>query len=193
MNKTVGQDGDAPGRDAPLHFVCTRREAREIIDANDRFWVSNCGCREITGKCERSRIDLCLQFYEKTAAGGSGFHEVTRRDVEEILREAETKHLVTRPFKDEQTKTRVEGICFCCDDCCGYFVDPGGYDCDKGAFTESTIVERCTSCGLCADVCYFGVRKMVGGMLLIHDNSCYGCGLCIDVCPENCIELVERK
>jgi NAD-dependent dihydropyrimidine dehydrogenase PreA subunit len=192
MSSEVSMGGSKPTADVPLHFVCTRSEARNIVDGHERFWVSNCGCREIRGKCERSRIDVCLQFYEKTAAGDSGLKEISRDQVEAVLMEAETQHLVTRPFRDEQTKSRVEGICFCCDDCCGYFVDPGGYECEKGAFTERTIMDRCTHCGLCADVCYFGVRKMIGGMLLIHENSCYGCGLCLDVCPERCIEMVER-
>lgn len=29
-----------------FHYISTREEARKIIDAHDRFWVSNCGCRE---------------------------------------------------------------------------------------------------------------------------------------------------
>jgi ferredoxin len=175
-----------------LHYVCTRDRARKIVDEQEKFWVSNCGCRESRDKCERSRIDVCLEFQDQTAAEGSGRREASREDVEEILREAEQKHLVTRPFRDEATKTKTEGICFCCDDCCGYFIDPGGYVCDKGDRIERTDMEKCSHCGLCADVCYFGARKMVGGELAIHDDSCYGCGLCIDVCPEDCIETVER-
>jgi ferredoxin len=179
-------------RQSPLHYVCTREEAAKLIGAFDRFWISNCGCRESRGRCERSRIDLCLQFCENTAADGSGIHEAKREEAEAILKEAEAKHLVVRPFRDESTRTKVEGICFCCDDCCGYFTDPGDYDCDKGSLIEETDLEQCSQCGLCAEVCYFNARKMIGGEIQIKRDRCFGCGLCVDVCPVDCIRMVER-
>jgi NAD-dependent dihydropyrimidine dehydrogenase PreA subunit len=176
-----------------LHYVCTRDEATRVIDRHTRFWVSNCGCRELRGNCIRSRIDVCLQFREKTAASDSGLREITRADVADILREAETRHLVTRPFRNEQKMEETDGICFCCDDCCGYFTDPGGYICDRGAQIEHTDLDACTDCGECAKVCYFGARKMSGGTLVLHRDDCYGCALCTDVCPETCIEMAARK
>ena len=176
----------------PLHYVCNRDQARELIDGNHRFWVSNCGCREARGKCSRSRIDVCLQFSEVTAAGPSGLHEISRVEAEEILREAEDKHLVRRPFRDDNTRKETEGICFCCDDCCGYFMEPGEYTCDKGDLIETTDMEACTHCGECVEVCYFGARRMREGKLAVGREKCYGCGLCTDVCPEDCIELVPR-
>jgi ferredoxin len=179
-------------RRASLHYVCTREEAAKLIADFDRFWISNCGCRESRGKCERSRIDLCLQFCESTAADGSGIREATREEAEAILKEAETRHLVVRPFRDEATKTKVEGICFCCDDCCGYFTDPEDDECEKGSLIEETDLEQCSQCGLCAEVCYFGARKMVEGELQIDREKCYGCSLCLDVCPVDCIKMGER-
>ena len=177
----------------PLHYVCTRDQARRLVQSHDRFWVSNCGCRESRGKCSRSRIDVCLQFYEFTAAGLSGLHEVSRAEVEDILREAEDKHLVSRPFRDEKTKKVNEGICFCCDDCCGYFTDPGEYTCDKGDLIERTDMETCTHCGQCEEVCYFGARRMRDGTLVVNRDKCYGCALCVDVCPEHCIGVEPRR
>ncbi|MFH1313945.1 MAG: 4Fe-4S binding protein [Candidatus Eisenbacteria bacterium] len=177
----------------PLHFVCTLEEARKIVDSKSKFWVSNCGCRELRGKCDRSRMDVCLQFCESTAADGSGIRRVTRDVVEEILKEAQDKHLVTRPFRDEATKTKTEGICFCCDDCCGYFTDPEDNACDAGSLIESTDTDACIHCGLCADVCRFGAREMADGELKVDRDKCFGCGLCADVCPEDCITMVSRK
>jgi hypothetical protein len=43
----------------PLHYVCTRDQARHIINGHSRFWISNCGCRELREACKRSRIDVC--------------------------------------------------------------------------------------------------------------------------------------
>ena len=182
------------GQEPAFHYVCTREQAWGLVEGQDRFWVSNCGCREGREEgCRRSRMDLCLMFRGDIAgSGGSGKREVSLEDVRGFFREAQKKHLVTRPYRDEETKTRVDGICFCCDDCCGYFI---GEDevCDKGDLIEKTDLASCTHCGLCADVCYFGARRMRDGRLAVNREHCYGCGLCVDVCPAECIEMDARE
>jgi Pyruvate/2-oxoacid:ferredoxin oxidoreductase delta subunit len=177
--------------ETPMHYVCTLQEAEALVRSHDRFWVSNCGCREDRGRCARSRIDVCLMFTEENQGSGSGTHSVTRKDVSDILKEARTKRLVSRPFRNE-ARTTTDGICFCCDDCCGYFLDPKEI-CDRGALIEMTDMELCTHCGVCADVCHFEARKIQDGRLVIQRENCYGCGLCVDICPEECVEMVERK
>jgi hypothetical protein len=133
----------------PLHYVCTWDEASQLINSHDSFWVCDCGCRERKeGGCHRSRHDVCLMFTHDNAASGSNKHQLTRAEAEAIMVEARTKYLVTRPFRDESTRTVTEGICFCCDDCCGYFLDPTEV-CDKGQFIEQTDMEACTQCGEC--------------------------------------------
>ncbi len=175
-----------------MHYVCTHEEAWQLVKDRNQFWVSNCGCREQHGNCVRSRMDLCLDFNENISSGGSGTKKVALAEVEEIFREARDKHLVTRPFRDTEKNSETIGICFCCDDCCGYFLDPNE-KCDKGKFLEKTDSDKCTNCGECVEVCFFGARRMEnGGFILIEDN-CYGCGLCTDVCPESCIEMVQKN
>jgi len=173
-----------------FHYVCTHDRARELVESHDRFWVSNCGCREGKGKCARSRMDVCLIFAESFPGSGTGKKPATRAEVNEILSEAKDKHLVTRPFRDD-ARTATEGICFCCDDCCGYFLDPSE-KCDKGEFTENTDLLECNNCGECVEVCYFKARTMSEGQLIVNTEACYGCGLCVDVCPKACIGLVRR-
>ncbi|MFC1683273.1 4Fe-4S binding protein [Candidatus Zixiibacteriota bacterium] len=177
-----------------FHFVCTREQARELVGGQERFWASNCGCREDRERgCKRSRMDLCLMFRDDiVGSGGSGKREVFIEDVQEFFREAEENHLVIRPYRDEETRTRVDGICFCCDDCCEYFVNPNEV-CDKGDLIEKTDLEACTHCGMCVDVCYFGARQIVGEELAVDREKCYGCGLCLDVCPVECVEMVSRE
>jgi len=177
----------------PIHYVCTHDEAKELIKKHDRFWVSNCGCREGNEKnCQQSRIDVCLSFTESDEASGSDKKPVDRTFADGIMKEAETKKLVTRPWRSED-RTKTDGICFCCDDCCGYFVTPDKYTCDKGKFIERTDIDFCSQSGLCEEVCYFKARKMVNKELEVNRDNCYGCGLCVTVCPENCIKMVERK
>jgi ferredoxin len=177
--------------DRPLHYVCTRPEAWELAKEHDRFWVSRCGCREGRGGCARSRIDVCLQFSGSTAASPGGIREISFDEVAEILREAEEKRLVARPFRDFDTRTRTEGICFCCDDCCGYFLNPDEV-CDKGAWVESTDMSGCNDCLACVEVCHFGARAEEDGALRLRRDECYGCGLCADVCPTECVSITRR-
>jgi ferredoxin len=174
-----------------MHYVCTREELQTMTDAQKRFWVSNCGCREGNkAGCRRSRADVCLMFTEGDGSSGSNKREVTRAEVNAIMREAEEKHLVTRPFRNE-ARTGTGGSCFCCDDCCGYFLGDE-YKCDKGAFIETTKQQDCTDCGACVDVCYFKARKMDGDRLAVDRDKCFGCGLCRDACPADCITMLAR-
>ena len=176
----------------PIHYVSTRDEAKKLCDARTKFWVSNCGCREGNTKgCQRSRIDVCLMFGAGQNSSGSGKREIAKRDVTVILKEAKDKNLVARPFRSDDRK-KTDGICFCCDDCCGYFLDPKE-TCDKGKLIEKTDLKQCTQCGACESVCYFCARKMKKDKLMVNRDKCYGCGLCVDACPVNCIEMVKRK
>jgi Pyruvate/2-oxoacid:ferredoxin oxidoreductase delta subunit len=175
-----------------IHYVSTRGEAGELVKDLTCFWVSNCGCRESRGnKCSRSRMDVCLYFRDDFGPTGSGFRQISRKEVEEIFQEAQNKHLVTRPFRDEKNMTETAGICFCCDDCCGYFLNPQE-KCDKGKLIEKTDREVCNNCGICIEVCYFKARKMNEGEFVIERENCYGCGLCLDVCALECIEMEKR-
>ena len=173
-----------------FHYVCTHERAGEIIRGHDRFWISNCGCRENRGKCNRSRNDVCLIFAADFPGSGSNKRKATLEEANGILREAGEKHLVARPFRNE-AKTGTEGICFCCDDCCAYFLNPAE-KCDRGELVENTRQSECNNCGECVDVCYFKARKLEGDRLVVAHDNCYGCGLCAEICPEECIQLVSR-
>ncbi len=174
----------------PMHFVSTISEAESLINKQQSFWVSNCGCRERKGSCSQSRMDVCLLFSETVQSSGSGKKEITREDVNAILNDARNENLVARPFRNED-RTSTEGICFCCNDCCEYFRNPSEA-CDKGTFIEKTDTDSCSDCGVCADVCYFNARLIEDDKLSVITENCYGCGLCVDICPEACIEMISR-
>jgi ferredoxin len=175
-----------------MHYVSTHEDARKLAFGHNRFWVSNCGCRERRGRCDRSRIDICLIFRDDVGSSGSGIREIALTDVLAIFEEAQQKRLVTRPFRNDKDQGVTDGICFCCSDCCSYLLNPQEDACDKGTLIESTDMDRCTLCGDCADACYFQARKMVDGELVINRDNCYGCGLCAEICPEHAIEMVCR-
>lgn len=176
-----------------FHYVCTWEEARKIAEEHERYWVSDCGCREGGPGCKRSRVDVCLFFDDTEMTGtGTNFHKVDRGFVVDLFKEVEDKRLVTRPFRYDKDRTRNQGICFCCDDCCWYLTHLDEEACDRGRFVERTEMDVCTHCGVCVDVCYFKAREMVEERLKVEGHRCYGCGLCRVVCPEDCVEMVER-
>jgi Pyruvate/2-oxoacid:ferredoxin oxidoreductase delta subunit len=175
-----------------MHYVCTHQEAAELIAAHDRFWIMNCGCRESRGAiCARSCIDVCLTFDEVTAASGTGKRAVTRDEVAALQARSHDAHLVIRPFRGIDDRTVTEGICHCCDDCCGYFLDSDERR-DKGSRSEKTDLTTCDHCASCVTFCHFGARSMVDGRLEIERNACYGCGVCVEACPIDAIVMEVR-
>ncbi len=185
------EESEIQEKSSPIHYVATHEQAWELIKAHNQFWVCNCGCRENRGKCERSRLDVCLMFSGQAAPSGSGMHAISFDDARRILQEARQKMLVARPFHVPGDPTKVEGICFCCDDCCGYFLDPTE-KCEPGNLVEVTDHALCTLCGDCAPVCYFHARRVEDGRMRIYPDRCYGCGLCVDVCLLGAIRMVPR-
>ena len=198
MRYYIGQAGTQPAppecvmsQDAAFHYVCTHEEAKALVDAHRHYRLGTCRCRAARSACARSRSDLCLHFAADDEAPSDGLRVASRSDVEAVLREAADKRLVARPFRDEETLSRPVGICFCCDDCCAYFLDQAE-PCDLGAFIEHTDTDACTDCGSCVDVCHFGARTMAGSGLAVQRDRCFGCGLCRDVCPAECIVMELR-
>ncbi len=63
---------------------------------------------------------------------------------------------------------------------------------------EALIVrDRCTGCGICAEVCRFeAVRPEegadAGGAYVVDKTGCEGCGVCVRCCPAGTIEFPER-
>ncbi len=64
-----------------------------------------------------------------------------------------------------------------------------------GGQTALIDAERCSNCGLCADLCRFHAVRATGagvaGAFAIDPISCEGCGVCADNCPEGAISLVR--
>ncbi len=46
---------------------------------------------------------------------------------------------------------------------------------------------RCTSCGVCAEVCAFKAITVVGATVLVFPELCHSCGACTLLCPKSAI------
>ncbi len=53
--------------------------------------------------------------------------------------------------------------------------------------------DKCTSCGLCLQLCAFNGVKFENGVYSINEMNCEGCGLCAKACPTNALITKERK
>ena len=173
------------------HSVCTKDQARAIIETKDRFIIADCWCRGERDRCVRSPVDVCLHFAEHGSINPSGRREVGREEALELVEEARQRALVSRPFSVAGGRG-IDGICFCCDDCCAFLTGRDPDPCDRGTLIERTIEGCCSSCGICETVCRFGARLMDAGRLVVTRHECWGCGLCADACTNRCIEMVPR-
>ncbi len=52
--------------------------------------------------------------------------------------------------------------------------------------------ERCSYCGLCAEICAFNSLAVIKENVLIFAELCHGCGGCAYFCPEQAITEVDR-
>jgi ferredoxin len=62
------------------------------------------------------------------------------------------------------------------------------------AWEWDLIIENCTGCGICFDVCTFEAIRMPrdASYPQAEPGKCVGCLSCIKECPFNAIEVIEQ-
>ncbi len=58
---------------------------------------------------------------------------------------------------------------------------------------KAKIGEKCTSCGLCYELCRFDAVIEDNGTYRVDEARCEGCALCYNACPEKAVEMVEGE
>ncbi|NHK32436.1 MAG: AAA family ATPase [Asgard group archaeon] len=52
--------------------------------------------------------------------------------------------------------------------------------------------EKCTKCGICADVCEFNALVKIPNNILFFPDLCMSCEACMELCPENAITKLDK-
>ncbi|MEW6080916.1 MAG: 4Fe-4S binding protein [Bacillota bacterium] len=156
--------------------------------------LAPCSCRLTFARCSGPLLTCILlgPGAEEALSRGLG-RSISMDEAEGVLsvaHEASLVHLVL------YAPGGPYGVCSCCACCChdlqafrlhgrGDWIIPSPYV----AVSPS---HDCDGCGVCAEVCAFGARRLVDGELICKEDECYGCGVCVNSCPLEAISLTER-
>lgn len=182
------------GRAIEAHPLALPSDQLEVVlDRYQVFGVGQCQCRmvmEVQGQGCGKPLGNCTvmgPWAERGIAQG-WLRQVSRRDLLEIKREAESHGLVTWIMNVESLQGQVS--CSCCGCCChamrlvNEFNAPGVMA--PAHFRPRFDDVRCTHCGRCAQQCPLGALAVDGRQQTREHRveRCIGCGLCLVACGE---------
>jgi Pyruvate/2-oxoacid:ferredoxin oxidoreductase delta subunit len=182
------------GRAIEAHPLALPSDQLEVVlDRYHVFGVGQCQCRmvmEVKGQGCGKPIGNCTvmgQWAERGIARG-WLRQVSRKDVLEIKREAESHGLVTWIMNVESLQGQVS--CSCCGCCChamrmvNEFNAPGVMA--PAHFQPRFDDAHCTHCGRCAQQCPMGALAVDCRQKTREHRveRCIGCGLCLVACGD---------
>ncbi|HUT14528.1 MAG TPA: 4Fe-4S dicluster domain-containing protein, partial [Thermoguttaceae bacterium] len=173
----------------PMALPSDRLEV--VLDRYDTFGLGNCQCRtsgEVLGHGCGKPLEVCTlagQFAELGIESGR-LRRVSKKNILEIKREAESHALVTWVMNVDSAKGQAS--CSCCGCCCKAMRMVNEFNA-PGMMAPPHFMPRfdrpsCSHCGRCAKACPMGAITVdVQNKTLDHQPArCIGCGLCSLAC-----------
>lgn len=182
---TVGQTIDAH----PMALPSDRLEV--VLDRYQVFGVGQCQCRTTqlaTGRgCDRP-IRVCTVVGQWAAQGikEGWLTQVSKKDVLQIKRDAESHGLVTWMMNVESSKGQAS--CSCCPCCCYALRLMNDFNAPAllapAHFLPQFDEAKCTFCGRCVDQCPTHALAIDARQKtrVYQRERCVGCGLCAVAC-----------
>ena len=176
-------------------------KVKAILNAAKKISVIDCPCRTKRQNCD-APLNTCFDLNHMAEFVLSNKElkdrhprEVTINEALDILKMTHEAGLVHMAYVNGD-HCPVNSICSCCSCCCmvlsavlRYGLAPYYLTSQMTTLTDSS---RCIECGVCANRCQFGAKKMVNGSLTFKPELCFGCGLCVTTCPSNAITVVDK-
>lgn len=189
---TVPVNKRVEGKQKILDFVA----AEKLLKSSRVISLGTCGCRPKMKKCD-APVDVCLCMDEQAEVSikNGEAKQISTGEALGVLRRSHEAGLVHMAFTSKGDE-RPFILCSCCSCCCHAlsallrFNIPAVVESERVASQDA---EKCKDCGICAERCHFGARKLVDGKLAFDVAKCFGCGLCVTKCPNEAISLVERS
>jgi Pyruvate/2-oxoacid:ferredoxin oxidoreductase delta subunit len=164
-----------------------------VLDRYDVFGVGHCQCRMVADTvgqpCDKP-LEVCTVMGPWTKLGieAGWLRQVSKKNILEIKREAESHGLVTWVMNVESTGGQVS--CSCCGCCCKAMRIVSEFNA-PGLAAPPHFMPRfdnatCTHCGRCARACPMGAITVdTSQKTLNHQPArCIGCGLCMLACEK---------
>lgn len=187
-------------------------DVRTILKEARVISVVPCSCRVRTGACNRTQIDVCMQFNRSAEYGlavgmdGSG-KALSYEEALAVVDAAEEAGLIH--LWGNSAKMSSSTLCSCCDCCCIIglpYIDfhlPASKRYAKSRYEAKVDPSVCIGCSdepspPCITIAphYFkGCIRMEGRpgtsdyKAVVSSENCYGCGACVLKCPVGAIKM----
>jgi len=180
------------------------QEILALLSRSKVTGISNCYCRETqrkhsdTPNCDHP-IKTCIHIgfgksLREIPYKSENLVKVSKSEIRQLLEESDRRGLIHQIIYFPNPSFYYV-VCNCCTCCCvimNKFLKSGSPQMIKSDFIAYTDMNKCTSCGICEQRCYFGARKLVNNKLSFFKENCFGCGMCVSECPEKAIILKNK-
>lgn len=192
----------------PMALPTDRLE--DILDRFDTFAVGNCQCRiamQALGRGCGKPLENCTAMgrWAEKAVDAGVFRKVSKKELLDIKREAESHGLVNWMMNIRHTHSQCS--CSCCGCCChamrtvNEFSAPGLIAPPR--FVPQHDLAKCDNCGKCARSCPMGgiIVELAGANKQKQSSNgyqrlaerCIGCGLCVLACDRQALTMVPSS